>query len=131
MNRKYELFIVVPLITTLATIFFKSMWFALVTIILIFVLVGIFPFCRRRENLWLFILCAICLPPINVFVLREYQWWRELLGVDARGFLYYLYLTEITLICVGVEQVIVGVIGRRIWKRQYALDLPEIDDFFE
>ncbi|MGN1140158.1 MAG: hypothetical protein ACI4TF_03055 [Oliverpabstia sp.] len=128
-NNKGRGFIFTPFLMALGSAYFKSIWLVPATIILMFILVAVLPFCHKRENLWLFVLCAVCAIPINIFLLTEYPQWRYLLYSDSeRGITYYMALIEMLLIATGVEEVLVSLVGRKIWKRQYTLYIPENKD---
>lgn len=127
-NSKGSIAVFTPFLLALCSAYFKSMWLVTATIVSIFILVAVLPFCKGRENLWLFILCAICSIPINIFLLIEFPQWRYILYSGAeKSITYYISLMEIALIGTGVEEVIIALIGRRFWKRQYTLYIPEVD----
>lgn len=127
-NSKGGIGVFAPFFLALGSAYFDSMWLAAATIVLIFILVAVLPFCKGRENLWLFILCTICSIPINIFLLIKFPQWRYILYSGAeKNITYYISLMEIALIGTGVEEVIIALIGRRFWKRQYTLYIPEVD----
>lgn len=128
MKYKTGVFIWTPFLLALTSAYFKSIWLVPATVILMFIMVAILPFAHKRENLWLFILCAVCSIPINIFLLNEYPQWRYLLFSGERGVLNILSTTEMTLICTSVEEVVIALVGRKIWKKQYVLALPEIEE---
>lgn len=128
MRYKTSLLIWSPLVLAITAAHYKSLWLIPATVLLMFLLVSVLPFARKRENLWLFVLCAVCSIPINLFLLKEYPQWREYIFCGESGILNILSLLEMTLICTSVEEVIVALVGRKIWKRQYALMLPELED---
>lgn len=128
MKYKTELFIWIPFLLAVTSAYYKSIWLVSATVILMFIMVAVLPFTRKRESLWLFILCAVCSVPINLFLLTEYPQWREVIFNGESGFLNMLSLIEMTLVCTSIEEVVVALIGRRIWKRQYALLLPELEE---
>lgn len=128
MRHKTGLFVWSPFLLAVTSAHYKSIWLVFATVILMFIMVAMLPFTHKRENLWLFILCAICSIPINLFLLNEYPVWKEYLFSGKSGLLNTLSLIEMTLICTGVEEVIVALVGRKIWKRQYALMLPELEE---
>lgn len=119
----------IPIVSALVSAFLKSIWLIPVTAVLIFGIVAILPFCHKRESLWLFVLCTLSLTPMNFFILHEYPVWEYFLycGSD-KGVIYYLALFEVTLIATSLENVVVGVFGRGLWRRQYRLYIPEDED---
>jgi len=128
MKYKTGLFIWSPLVLAITSAHYKSLWLIPATVLLMFIMVAVLPFARKRESLWLFLLCAVCSIPINLFLLNEYPLWREYIFCGEKGILNILSLFEMTLICTSVEEVVIALVGRKIWKRQYALMLPELEE---
>lgn len=127
-NNKWGLLTFLPLFVSMTAIHFRIRLLILipVTVVLIFLLVGILPFARRRENLWLFLICAVTFIPINLFALNVYTRWKEFLCVDADIKILSIASTvEVLLILTSVEEVIIGFLGRLIWRRQYKLRIPD------
>ena len=80
--------------------------------------VKVMPFCRRRENLWMFFLVAVCSIPMNTSLMIRYiQPYRLVLRLLLRSFLYLLLLS--------VEEIVMGYITRSLWVRQYRLPYSE------
>lgn len=105
------------------------LWLLLITIGLIFAAVTVLPFCRKRENLWLFVLSMLCLGPINFFVVREYPVWEYFLYSGKSGGIgYYILLIEMSLVATCAESVLVGVVGRVLWRRQYKIYIPGFNE---
>ena len=95
-------------------------WFAVLILSVLFI-VAVVPCCRQHENLWLFVLTAIGSVPINI-ILTQYI---TDLGILETGFpVIGVVVTsvEIYLLLLGIEEIIVGVLGRMIWKRQKRVD---------
>ena len=86
-----------------------------------FIIIGAVPAFRRRESIWMFIVVALSSVPLNVYILTLLNGLGFIFGISAflgilRCILYYSILFS-------VEQLIMGVITRIIWKRQYKLTL--------
>ena len=80
----------------------------------LFFFVKVIPFCRRRENLWMFFLVAICSIPPNVCLISSHiQIYRKIWCLLFRSTAYLFLLS--------VEEIIMAFITRRLWKRQYKL----------
>lgn len=113
------MFNIMPFLVSLRALIFRTFWLVVVTVITIFVMVAVLPFCRKRENLWLFVLVAVCAIPINIFLLTEYPIWTYLVYSDSgKGVLYHLAFLGSMLVAVGVEEVVISVVGRKLWRRQ-------------
>ena len=71
--------------------------------------------------MWLFVLTAIGSVPINISLTR----YIIDIGIFETGFpILGLVVTsiEIYLLLLGLEEIIIGVLGRMIWKKQKAMD---------
>ena len=70
--------------------------------------------------MWLFVLTAIGSVPINIFLIRYiidlefFETRFSVLGVVTS--------VEIYLLLLGIEEIIIGVFGRMIWKRPKTMD---------
>ena len=117
-----------PFAVAVISAYHRSFWLVMTTVILMFVVVGVLPVTRKRENLWLFVLCALCGIPINLFLIREYPVWEIMTAGSENRVFRLLAMMEVFLIYTSIEEVIVALVGRRIWKRQYALALPEFEE---
>ena len=124
-NSVLGIITVIPLGFSLISAHICSLWLAAATIILVFILVGVLPFCHRRENLWLFVMTAIVSVPINWFLLREYELWMFLSPAkNTSGWVYYMSLAEYVLVLSSFEEILSGMIGRIIWPKQIRLYIP-------
>ena len=94
-----------------------------VSVPLLFVTVRILPFCRKRENLFMFVYSAAALVPINVFLLRVCNI-RELIGLSPIRVFTFGAIMFIVLF--AVEELALGLVTRLIWGRQYAL--PDFEE---
>lgn len=95
-------------------------WFILSIMSVLFI-VAVVPWCRQHENMWLFVLTAIASVPINITLTR----YTIDIGIFETGFPFLGKLItslEIFLLLLGIEEIIVGVLGRMIWKRQKNMD---------
>ena len=80
--------------------------------------VKVTPFCRKRENLYMFFLVAICSVPLNISLIFRYiRIGRLLWGLLSRSLAYLLLLS--------IEEIVMGYITRRLWTCQYRLPYSE------
>lgn len=101
-----------------------SLLWILFTVLILFFVVSVLKICRRRENLWLFIYTAICGIPINLAIVKE----RMVLfffdsGIPIVGTI--IATVEVFLLLFAIEEIVVGVIGRIIWRRQYRITIEQ------
>lgn len=128
MKNKTGFLVFSPFALAVSSAHFRSLWLVLATVILMFALVAVLPFTHKRESLWLFVLWAVCSIPVNLFLLREYPQWESFVISSENVFVHVLSTIEMLLVCTGVEEIFIGLVGRRIWRRQYVLMLPEIEE---
>lgn len=98
-----------------------SLFWLVVLIVSILFIVAVVPWCRQHENMWLFVLTAIGSVPINITLTR----YIIDMGILENGFPVLGVLVtslEIYLLLLGIEEIIIGVLGRIIWKRQKTMD---------
>ena len=98
----------------------SAFWFAVLIVSALFI-VGAVPWRRQHENMWLFVLTAIGSVPINISLTR----YIIDLGIFETGFpVLGVVVTsvEIYLLLLGIEEIIIGVLGRMIWKKQKTMD---------
>lgn len=97
-----------------------SWYWILGSFLLLFLIVGTVPICRRRESMWLFVLTALGSMPINIKISTmdtvQYLLDSEIPIVGA-----VIATIEIYLLLFSVEEILIGIIGRFIWKRQIVL----------
>ena len=116
---------VLPIVISIASAHYKMLWLIPVAVISMFVLVGTLPFCRKRENLWMFVLTAFCSIPVNWFLLTNFEIWKNVLysGGENR-ILTKIVIVEYMMVLTGVEEIIFGLVTRFLWRKQYKLYIP-------
>lgn len=83
--------------------------------------VGYMPVCRHRENLWIYFLVFLCGIPVNLSLVH--------LWFGNAGMIIRLCLSVITyLIMLSLEELVMGFITFRIWRKQYALLFDDEDE---
>lgn len=90
-------------------------------IISMFVIVGIVPLFKRRENLWMFLLVGITGIPINLWF--AYQFMAT--GYFDDGFIASRIVLTLLLYFVlfSIEELALGILTRIIWPKQYKIAL--------
>lgn len=116
---------VLPIVISIASAHYKMLWLIPVAVLSLFVLVGTLPFCRKRENLWMFVLTAFCSIPVNWFLLTNFEIWKNVLysGGESR-ILTKIVIVEYMMVLTGVEEIILGLLTRMLWRKQYKLYIP-------
>lgn len=116
---------VLPIAISIISAHYKLLWLIPVVIISMFVFVGTMPFCRKRENLWMFVLTAFCSIPVNWFLLTNFEIWKNVLysGGENR-ILTKIVIVEYMMVLTGVEEIILGLLTRMLWRKQYKLYIP-------
>lgn len=116
---------VLPIVISIASAHYKMLWLIPVAVLSMFILVGTLPFCRKRENLWMFVLTAFCSIPVNWFLLTNFEIWKNVLysGGESR-ILTKIVIVEYMMVLTGVEEIILGLLTRMLWRKQYKLYIP-------
>lgn len=121
MNRlKNKILIVSPILATGFSWSMNRYVLTIISILTIFFCIGACDVCRKRENLWLFVLVGISVVPVNL-VMSMYV--SDYLGYLWNGsfIMKIIYFSLIYAVLFCLEEIILGIIGRIIWKNQYSV----------
>lgn len=123
-NRWFQLtFVAVPLIISILYYFTDKGFVLPAVVISLFLLVSLLPLCKKRENLWMFVFSTVSLLPVNIRVsISVSQWMEDELYMDS-PFLKVIIILIAFHVLFCLEQIILGVITRFIWKRQYKVEV--------
>lgn len=119
--NKGVLTLAIPAVLSLITVLKHSVVLLVLLIISHFIIIKFVPVFKGKENVWMFVFVAISSIPINFYIMLLLNEWDLLftsffaLGV-LRCILYYLVLFS-------MEEIIMGITTRMIWRKQYKLDL--------
>lgn len=119
--NKGVLTLAIPAVLSLITVLKHSVVLLVLLIISHFIIIKFVPVFKEKENVWMFVFVAISSIPINFYIMLLLNEWDLLftsffaLGV-LRCILYYLVLFS-------MEEIIMGITTRVIWRKQYKLDL--------
>lgn len=114
---KTKLILLSPVITTMFSWCANRFLLTFLSIVAVFFCISICPPCRKHENLWLFVLAGISTIPANIEIsifacgCFSYLW-----GESPMLRIIYFPLAYAILLC--IEEIILGIIGRFIWKNQ-------------
>lgn len=130
MRRKIQLFglIILPMLTSILSVYYNALWLIPVVVILIFMLIGTMPICRKNENLWMFVLTGFCSIPINVFLLTKFNVWMDYLYNGSGKVHMIVLIIGYTIVLAGMEELVLGLLTRVLWKKQCKLYIPVDDD---
>ena len=130
MRRKIQLLglIILPMSTSILSAYYKALWLIPVVVILIFILIGTMPICRKNENLWMFVLTGFCSIPVNVFLLTKFNVWMDYLYNGSGKIHKIALIIGYTIVLTGMEEIILGVLTRVLWKKQCKLYIPVDND---
>lgn len=106
---------VLPVGLTIISIIWDTDILIIPVLICIFLAVALIPGFRHRENLGVSILTAICGLPFNIRL--SYYCVHEVFFLNGLGEV--LYFILFMLILFSLEEIVLGVIARLIWPRQY------------
>lgn len=95
---------------------FSLMWL-IISVVLLFAIVKVLPMCRGYESLWLFVLTAIGSVPINArLAVETLEMGLFYSGIPVIGAV--ITVVEVYLCVLAVEEIVIGVLGRILWKKQ-------------
>lgn len=119
-NQKHLLILSIPLVLTIGTymIVDNKTFAAIPAIISSFIVVGIVPICKHRENLWLFLVLAVSMVPVNVFLAARLGL-IMVLFYETPVWTRYVFSVLVYGICFSLEEIMTGIIARIIWRKQY------------
>ena len=116
-------FVILPMLLSIVSAYYEVLWLIPVVVILMFVLVGTISFCRKNENLWMFVLTGFCSIPVNWFLLTKFNMWMYLYS-DSGKIITTLVIIQYIIALTGLEEVVLGLFTRILWKKQYRLYIP-------
>lgn len=89
--------------------------YLLVVIILIFLMVQVMPFTKSYENIWVFLFGVITFIPVNIKVAYFIE---EIMFIFKYNFIKGIWCVVFFFVLLSVEEILLGVIARFIWKNQ-------------
>ena len=116
------------MLTSILSVYYNALWLIPVVVILIFMLIGTMPICRKNENLWMFVLTGFCSIPINVFLLTKFNVWMDYLYNGSGKVHMIVLIIGYTIVLAGMEELVLGLLTRVLWKKQCKLYIPVDDD---
>lgn len=109
-----------PAIFSLFAAIYSNVFLLVFSIIIMFALVFLFPIARGRENLWILILSAITLSPINIRLITYIVFDTSYL--DYSKFTVFFASVLIFFVLLSVEEIIFGIVVRIMRPHQYDFD---------
>ena len=118
--------VIIPMSLSVLMIITNKIIFLPLVVISLFLIVGVCPLFKRRENLWMFILVAIAGLPCNIYF--SYKIVFEGIFTFENIFLDIITFVVMIFIFFSVEEIVFAVITRLIWKKQYKWPDAYVDD---
>lgn len=85
--------------------------------------VALTPWARKRENIWMFLFVAVSGVPVNIIVIR---WLLGLSFFETHFFvLAFFRSVALYLMLLSMEELILGVVTRMVWKNQYKISFSK------
>ncbi|WP_434309853.1 hypothetical protein [Hominifimenecus sp. rT4P-3] len=94
----------------------RSVWLAAVVAAALFLIVRVVPICKRRENLWMFLLVAAASVPVNLSAVIDFL--QAGYGGGDFFFLSLLRGALLYLMLFSIEEIVFGYVTRLLWRRQ-------------
>ncbi len=127
-NKKFSntwfLLTIIPAFFSTYGSIYRNIILILSSIIMTFLLVIIIPFCRKRENLWMFLFHAFISIPTNILLAKNigYYYAYEILEFKVFFVPFSIFFFFVVL---SIEEVIISIITRAIWRKQKRTLLPD------
>jgi len=116
----------IPLALSVSAVLKKSVLLVVLLILVHFIIIKAIPSFRKYENIWMFLMVAVSSIPINIYVLYLLNDFGIIFeSIFFVGILRCLYYYA-ALLC--SQEIIMGIITRIIWKKQYGFVLKEGND---
>lgn len=110
--------IMIPTVLSSFATHYTSVILLIITMVIMFLMLKI-PIFKHRENLWMFVIATFATIPMNILLVKiigesSFFDYDNILSKVFSGFVIYAVLF-------AVEQIILGVATRLLYKRQYKL----------
>lgn len=116
-NRSAMFAMMIPFGLAVAGSVMKSIICLILLIVSIFIIVAIFPCFRHRESLAICIMIALYGIPFNIRI--SYYCVKEVFQLNIIGEI--LYFIIFFFVLFSLEEIVLGIIARSIWRRQNRL----------
>ena len=119
-NNTMRFIMMMPFLSSAFSLLHNRILISIIALSMIVVFVAINPTCRQRESLWLFVMVAVSSIPLNLHFGRIFA----LIGSDLLGYTKWeSYIVGAVGYCIAfcAEEIIYGIVGRMIWRRQYKI----------
>ncbi len=121
-NKYYWIaFALIPLMFSVAFVFYQSVLLTVLMIISSFVIVGTVPIFKKTQNIWMFLIVSVTVIPVNSYMICAIFSLGSL--EDYNLFNKILYGAMLYCVFFSVEEILFGVITRLIWRNQYKINL--------
>lgn len=121
-NKYYWIaFALIPLMFSVAFVFYQSVLLTVLMIISPFVIVGTVPIFKKTQNIWMFLIVSVTVIPVNSYMICAIFSLGSL--EDYNLFSKILYGAMLYCVFFSVEEILFGVITRLIWRNQYKINL--------
>lgn len=121
-NKYYWIaFALIPLMFSVAFVFYQSVLLTVLMIISPFVIVGTVPIFKKTQNIWMFLIVSVTVIPVNSYMICAIFSLGSL--EDYNLFNKILYGAMLYCFFFSVEEILFGVITRLIWRNQYKINL--------
>lgn len=121
-NKYYWIaFALIPLMFSVAFVFYQSVLLTVLMIISPFVIVGTVLIFKKTQNIWMFLIVSVTVIPVNSYMICAIFSLGSL--EDYNLFNKILYGAMLYCVFFSVEEILFGVITRLIWRNQYKINL--------
>ena len=116
MRNKTNLILLSPVVVSGFSWLMNQYWLMIISIIGIYFCIGITD-ASKHASIWLFVLAGVATIPINIELSLKVSDFFSLMWGDS-FFMKMIYIPVVFSIIFSMEQIIFGIIGRFIWRKQ-------------
>lgn len=117
-EMKNKLIVLSPVMSAVFSWCTDHFLLAVISLIAIYFCISICSLCRKHENLWLFVLTGIAIIPANIEISMIACGYFFCPWGDAFVFKLCIFPLAYSILF-SIEEILLGIIGRLIWKYQY------------
>lgn len=122
MNNSFYLKLFIPSVTSFLSLTRQNYTMGIVSLIAIIIFVAAERECRGNENFWLYVLFGVSSIPLNIEIAyRISQVINYIIGYSTL----YSCLVFVLLMALlfNLEEILIGIVGRVIWKKQKTIKI--------
>lgn len=115
----------IPGITSFLSLTKENYLLAVVSVLVLLLLIATEKECRGRENFWIYVLCGVSTISVNIEGAYRVACLISYLGIYGKFYLGLIFVLILALLF-NLEEMILGTVGRFIWRRQQKVNINNV-----